>query len=122
MKKNIIVVVVANSTGMSIGTMGKRILSLRETLKDQEFEFSTPELAQKFTNDINGRNKKGLTALFAGTELTDKELLVTEGVEPLTDVTKVEVAAKAKVEKAKAAAKIKAEKAESSKPSTKGEV
>jgi hypothetical protein len=87
MKKNLIVVVVANATGMVISTMGKRILSLRETLKDQEFEFSTPELAQKFTNNVNGRNKKGLKALFAGAELTDKELLESEGTK--ADVKKV---------------------------------
>jgi hypothetical protein len=67
------VVVVNNVSGMRITMQGKKILSLRDVIGDQEFEFKTTVLAQKFTDAINNRGDKGLSALFAGEEINTDE-------------------------------------------------
>lgn len=79
MSKN--VVVVTNRTGHAFTIIGCRIKPLRETAKDQEFPFDTENTAQEFTNAVNEKEIIGLSALFAGDESKEPELVEGELVE-----------------------------------------
>ncbi len=67
MSKN--TVVVTNRSGARLSILGRRIMSLRETIKDQEFPFEQANDAMKFADLVNGQQQRGLTAIYAGPEI-----------------------------------------------------
>ncbi len=59
------VVVLTNRTGLQMTLMGKQIKSLRETVKEQQFDFGTCRDALKFEKTINDMKKPGLKAAYS---------------------------------------------------------
>lgn len=63
-------VVVTNLSGRKIHLHGMVIKSLRETLNDQPFSFGQGNKAESFEQAVNGLGIKGLSAIYAGKELS----------------------------------------------------
>jgi len=80
-------VVVMNASGTRLMLMGRVIRPLRETTEDQEFQFSDPYEAIAFTDSINSRNTRGMSALYAGIEVAEP----VEEIEPVKPVETVEI-------------------------------
>lgn len=94
-------VVVKNNSGQTLLTHGVRVKPLRETNKDQEFEFKTPLEASDFADHINSHPHKGLKALYAGAEGgelagTTSETAVAALLEELKEMSDKDLKAKCK--------------------------